>query len=99
VSLMPQNSNDRVPLCVDLDGTLVNTDTLVESAVLLVKINPLYILAMLFWLLWGKASLKEKIATRTALEVTTLPYNQVLLDWLNQQTATGRKLLLLTAAN
>jgi 4-hydroxybenzoate polyprenyltransferase/phosphoserine phosphatase len=99
VPLMPQNSNDQVPLCVDLDGTLVNTDTLVESAVLLVKINPLYILAMLFWLLWGKASLKEKIATHTALDVTTLPYNQVLLDWLNQQTATGRQLLLVTAAN
>jgi 4-hydroxybenzoate polyprenyltransferase len=95
----PAHPNEQIPLCVDLDGTLVNTDTLVESAILLVKANPLYILAMCFWLFRGKANLKEKIAARTTLDVTTLPYNQVLLDWLVKQRESGRSLVLVTAAN
>lgn len=94
-----QPRNDDLPLCVDLDGTLVNTDTLVESAVLLAKINPLYIFAMLFWLLSGKAHLKEQISCRTKLDVTTLPYNQALLAWLRGQQKMNRNLVLVTAAN
>ncbi|CAA0088135.1 Decaprenyl-phosphate phosphoribosyltransferase [Halioglobus japonicus] len=99
MSDMSENSKSQFPLCVDLDGTLVNTDTLIESAVLLIKINPLYIFSMLFWLLSGKAYLKEMISARTALDVTTLPYNQALLDWLKQQGSAGRELVLVTAAN
>ncbi len=94
-----QPSNEDLPLCVDLDGTLVNTDTLVESAVLLAKLNPLYIFAMIFWLLSGKANLKEQIACRTRPDVSTLPYNQPLLGWLREQQKAGRNLVLVTAAN
>jgi 4-hydroxybenzoate polyprenyltransferase len=94
-----ETRNDEVPLCVDLDGTLVNTDTLVESAVLLAKANPLYIFAMLFWLLSGKANLKHQIASRTQLDITTLPYNKPLLEWLHKQRDTGRNLILVTASN
>lgn len=94
-----ESRSDEIPLCVDLDGTLVNTDTLVESAVLLAKVNPLYIFAMIFWLLSGKANLKEQIASRIKLDVTTLPYNQPLLEWLRGQREAGRKLVLVTAAN
>ncbi|MEZ5501330.1 MAG: hypothetical protein R3E50_01265 [Halioglobus sp.] len=89
----------RSPLCVDLDGTLVNTDTLIESVVLLAKSNPLYILAMLAWLFTGKARFKENVAKRTSLDVDTLPYNQPLLEWLRQQQLAGRALVLVTAAN
>jgi 4-hydroxybenzoate polyprenyltransferase/phosphoserine phosphatase len=97
VTVQPRNEN--LPLCVDLDGTLVNTDTLVESAVLLAKVNPLYIFAMIFWLLSGKAYLKEQIARRARPDVTTLPYNQALLVWLREQQQAGRNLVLATAAN
>ena len=92
-------NNNEIPLCVDLDGTLVNSDTLVESAVLLIKANPLYLFAMAFWLLSGKAHLKEQIASRTKLPVATLPYNRQLVDWLRRQRDAGRELVLVTAAN
>lgn len=88
-----------VPLCVDLDGTLVHTDTLVESALLLLKKNPLYFFALFIWLLSGKANLKEQIASRTALDVTTLPYNEKLLEWLRSQSAQNRELILVSASN
>jgi 4-hydroxybenzoate polyprenyltransferase/phosphoserine phosphatase len=94
-----QNQIDEIPLCVDLDGTLVNTDTLVESAVLLVKRNSLYIFAMIFWLFSGKAHLKEQIASRIKLDVSTLPYNKTLLEWLRAQRTMGRDLVLVTATN
>jgi 4-hydroxybenzoate polyprenyltransferase/phosphoserine phosphatase len=99
VSVASEKQNDELPLCVDLDGTLVNTDTLVESAVLLAKANPFYIFAMIFWLFAGKAHLKTQIASRTNLDVTVLPYNQPLLDWLHEQREGGRNLVLVTAAN
>src|SRR5271165_1806662 len=43
-----------VPLCVDLDGTLVRTDLLWESLVRLLRRNPLYALAVPFWFLRGR---------------------------------------------
>ncbi|MDZ7783927.1 MAG: UbiA family prenyltransferase [Halioglobus sp.] len=90
---------DTVPLCVDLDGTLVNTDTLVESALLLLKKNPAYLLLMLYWLCKGKAHLKEQLALRTSLDAATLPYNAPLLEWLRGEREKGRELVLVTAAN
>ena len=96
---MQEHLDHQTILCVDLDGTLVNTDTLVESALLLIKLNPLYLVAMVFWLVGGKANLKEKIANRVSLDVTTLPYNQILLEWLQKQLGLGRELCLVTAAN
>lgn len=92
-------TEEQIPLCVDLDGTLVNTDTLVESALLLVKKNPLYLLIMLFWLCSGKAHMKEQIASRCALDVAALPYNDKLIEWLRALQRENRPLLLVTAAN
>lgn len=91
--------SEALPLCVDLDGTLVNTDTLIESGLLLLKKNPLYVFAMFYWLLSGKAHLKEQISSRTLLNVGALPYNLELMEWLQKQQANGRPLVLVTAAS
>ena len=48
-----------VPLCVDLDGTLIKTDLLWESLVRLLKSNPLYLLVVPVWLLRGRAQSAE----------------------------------------
>jgi 4-hydroxybenzoate polyprenyltransferase/phosphoserine phosphatase len=97
VAETPQSSGD-VPLCIDLDGTLIHSDTLLEAGLLLLKRNPLYLFSLFFWLLSGKAHLKEQIASRTEIDVALLPYNRVLLEWLQEQSAT-RPLVLVTAAN
>ena len=86
------------PLCVDLDGTLVKTDLLVESFFLLISKQPLLVLLVPFWLLRGKARLKLEIARRVVLDVTTLPYHSPFLTWLREQHAHGRVLALATAA-
>lgn len=87
------------PLFVDLDGTLVGTDLLVESAVGLLKRHPLQALRMPLWLLRGKACLKHRIAERVAVDPQALPYHAGLVDYLQEQRAAGRALYLATASN
>ena len=88
------------PLCVDLDGTLIRSDVLLESLLLLLKRNALYLVLAVFWLLrHGKAGLKAAIAARVTLNPTALPYNKELLAWLKTERAQGRALWLCTAAN
>lgn len=87
------------PLVVDLDGTLVHTDTLHESALLLLRNKPHLVLLLPFWLLGGKAHLKQMLAAHTSLNVAALPYNQALIDYLQIQKQQGRSLVLCTATN
>ncbi len=88
-----------LPLAVDLDGTLILTDTLHESALRAVRERPLASLQMPLWLLQGKAHLKQQLAGLTPFDPASLPYNQPLLQWLKAEHARGRKLVLCTAAD
>jgi 4-hydroxybenzoate polyprenyltransferase len=87
-----------IPLCVDLDGTLIRSDLLIESALALLAQHPLAIFSMLVWLLRGKAHLKQEIARRVQLDPSTLPYNQELIGWLAEQR-THRRVVLCTASD
>ena len=86
-------------LCVDLDGTLVKSDTLVDSTLALARYHPSDLLKLPGWLLQGKAALKRHIAGAVQLDVVHLPYNRELLQYLEQQHAIGRPLYLATAAD
>ena len=55
-----------IPLCVDLDGSLIHSDLLLESFLLLIKRNPLYLFLAPLWLLRGKAHLKAALANQIA---------------------------------
>ncbi len=88
-----------MPLCVDLDGTLIDTDLLMESALALVSRNPLQGFAVLKWLTGGKAQLKEEIAQRVTMDMSLLPYNEEFLGYLKQEHASGREIVLATATH
>jgi len=96
---MEYNTDNNRVIAVDLDGTLTYTDTLHESVVALVRDNPLSLFMLPFWLFKGKAALKAKVANSVDLDVTTLPYNQPLIDWLKENRSAGKKIVLCTAAN
>jgi 4-hydroxybenzoate polyprenyltransferase/phosphoserine phosphatase len=87
------------PLCVDLDGTLVKSDTLVDSLLLLVRSHPLIALRTPAWVLGGKAAFKAKVISQVSLDVPHLPYNLKLLEYLREQHAEGRPLYLATGAD
>ena len=89
---------NRLPLCVECDGTLIRTDLLHESIFLLLKKSPFAILLLPFWLLRGKAYLKQKIAAHVDIDAASLPYNVAFLAYLQQEKSTGRRLVLATAS-
>lgn len=89
----------EAPLAVDLDGTLVKTDLLLESLAALLKQAPWWLPMLPFWLLRGRAWLKKQIARRVCLDIEVLPYRQELLERLRSEHARGRTMVLATAAD
>ncbi len=87
------------PLCVDLDGTLVKSDTLVDALLLMVRTHSGDLVRVPGWILKGKATLKREVTERVQLDVAHLPYNKPLLAFLEQQKGLGRSLYLATGAD
>lgn len=94
---MPDKNNTT--LYVDLDGTLINSDLLLESFLHLIGKNVFYLLLIPAWLLKGKANLKHQIAERVDLKIDLLPYNKELLAYLAEKKNEGRHLVLISASN
>jgi 4-hydroxybenzoate polyprenyltransferase len=89
---------DRQPLVVDLDGSLVRTDTLIECFVGALR-HPIRLARALFALRHGRAALKAALARIAAPDPATLPYRQDVLAFLREEHGRGRPLILATAAD
>jgi 4-hydroxybenzoate polyprenyltransferase/phosphoserine phosphatase len=87
------------PLCVDLDGTLLRTDTLHESLLVLLKESPWSVPAMALRLFHGRAGFKAALTRAVTLDPKLLPYNLEVLAFLREEKARGRRLVLATGAN
>ncbi len=86
-------------LCTDMDGTLLETDTLWESLLVLLGTHPWKIFLIPIWLLRGKAPFKQEIARHASLNVSTLPFREDVVEFLRAEKRKGRKLILATAAD
>lgn len=87
------------PLVVDLDGTLLSSDMLLETGMAFIRSQPLSCLKPFLWMMQGKCVLKEKLAMATHIEVALLPYNADVLDLLKTEKLTGRQIILATATH
>jgi 4-hydroxybenzoate polyprenyltransferase/phosphoserine phosphatase len=87
-----------LPLCVDLDGTLVATDTLWESALALLRTQPLRALLLPVWLVSGRAALKRALGQVAPIDVAALPYRAEVLAYIAEARAAGRRVVLTTAS-
>ncbi len=87
-----------VPLCVDLDGTLILSDVLWESIVQLWN-KPAAAMRALWALRRGKAAMKSVLAQEVAIDPAALPYREELLAFLRSQHQSGRHLVLVTATH
>lgn len=87
-----------IPLCVDLDGTLVKTDTLIESFAKDVIADPFRAVSRTRLLKRGKASYKQALSESTTLDASTLPYNQQIVDYVRNEKE-KRKIVLVTGAD
>jgi 4-hydroxybenzoate polyprenyltransferase/phosphoserine phosphatase len=96
---MAQSSQAHMPLVVDVDGTLIKSDLLLESALKLVKQSPLSIVWMVRWLLFGgKARLKSRIAEQVELDIGHMPFRAEIVALCRQAHQQGRRVVLATGA-
>ena len=95
---MTTGMKTQLPLCIDCDGTLIQTDLLHEAILLFAKKSFASVWKLPFWLLKGKAAFKNKIAESASPDFSTLPYNQEVIDLLKRARAEGRATVLVTAA-
>lgn len=85
-------------LFVDLDHTLVSTDLLFESVIKGVKESPLELVKATSKIVRGRSVMKAELARLVTPDVTLLPYNSKVLEFLRQQQEAGVKLVLATAS-
>lgn len=97
--LVPLPATPLPPLVVDLDGTLIKTDLLVESVCSRLRQEPLSLFALPVWLVRGRAHLKREIAQRVQLDPALLPYRTELVDYLRAEHDKGRAIVLATASD
>ena len=91
--------DSRLPLYVDLDGTLIKSDVTFEALLLLVRRNVFYLALIPVWLLRGLAHLKQRLASLVEVPVDGIPFNEELLDYLRREKEKGRELILISASH
>ena len=88
-----------LPFVIDLDGTLIKTDSIDETLLDALRANPLSILRWPLRLIHGRAAFKSFLAEKSPLNVDHWPVREDFLKYVNQQAQSGRKIVLATAAN
>lgn len=95
----PSSAATKGPLCVDLDGTLVATDTTAESLLELLKTAPWKIIAVLVAWMGGRPKLKRYLAQAAPVDPVSLPYRDEVLTAMREAREEGRKVLLITGSD
>src|SRR3990167_1301932 len=82
-----------LPLVVDLDGTLTKTNLLFELSNRCLTSKFFGFFKIAGWLIQGKKKLKQQLSN-IPIDITVLPYNKKLIDWIKIQKIAGRKIIL-----
>ena len=88
-----------LPLVVDLDHSLIRSDSLVDSLVWIVFHAPFRLLAVLLRLVDGRAAFKAAVARVARPDLASLPYDEEILALIRDRRAAGGVVHLVTAAN
>ncbi len=91
------------PLVVDVDGSLIGGDLLIEGIARLLSVSPLSLFVLPFWLVAamvrGRSWLKRRIAEAVSLPPDTLAWNPVVLEEIAAAQAAGRSVWLASASD
>ena len=88
-----------IPLLVDLDGTLIDGDTLHLSLAKLTRERPWVVPALPLMVLAGRARFKQFVSHRVSLDPGSLPYRADVVDFVRRERGTARPIVLATAAH
>jgi len=86
-------------LVVDLDSTLIRTDLLHESFWSALGRHWTVPFAALRQMLKGRAALKRWLASRSRIDIATLPYDPLVLDLIAARRKAGGRVMLVTATD
>ncbi len=89
----------KLPLAVDLDGTLLLTDTLFEALAEQLRRRPMWTLWQMIQLPFSIAKVKARIQGEARVDIGRLPVNQAVADYCTRAKAAGRPVWLVTAAD
>ena len=87
-----------LPLVLDLDGTVLRTDTFHEMMAQALRQRPWILLFLPFWLWKGRAFAKVHLTEQITLNPSILSYNNTLLNFLREEAQKGRPLILATGS-
>ena len=88
-----------VPLIVDLDGTLIDGDTLHLSLRALARRRPWVLPVLPAVVVAGRARFKQFVSDRVELDPASLPYRADVLDFVRAERRSDRPIILATAAH
>ena len=89
----------EVPLVVDLDGTLISSDLLIETFFQSLGSDWKGVFHLIRSLFKGKAELKAALARKIEIDVTTLPYRSCILQRIQTAKEGGQPVYLASASN
>jgi 4-hydroxybenzoate polyprenyltransferase/phosphoserine phosphatase len=95
----PVAEDALLPLAVDLDGTLLSTDTLFEAIAEHMRVRPIWTLLQLLLLPFAIAKVKARLQRSVDLGIASLPVNDDVLAYCREAKAAGRPVWLVTAAD
>jgi 4-hydroxybenzoate polyprenyltransferase len=98
-NIMVVAKEEKRPLVVDLDGTLLQSDSLLESVCAVIRRRFFDLFALPIWLSRGLPYFKQRVYARNDSDVSRLPYNLDILEALRIEQKRGRKLILATGAH
>ncbi|MGE4570046.1 MAG: haloacid dehalogenase-like hydrolase [Gammaproteobacteria bacterium] len=90
---------NKIPLIVDLDHTLINTDLLLESSKGVLGKSPWLIFHYLYWLSRGKGYLKDQLVKRFEINIVELPFNETVIAYIQKKKKLGNTVILATASH
>ncbi|OJW46889.1 MAG: hypothetical protein BGO67_07195 [Alphaproteobacteria bacterium 41-28] len=88
-----------LPLVLDLDGTLIRTDTCHEMMTLLIIKKPWLLFLVPYWFIKGRAFAKARLTDHINLSPHHLSYNLELLTFAKDEAQKGRPLILATGTD
>lgn len=89
----------RLPICVDLDGTLIHDDVTILALNGFVRGAWSRVFQVVAWFLRGRAYLKRQLALRVPLDPSRLRYNNAFLSYIKNKRESGHRIFLVTACN
>ena len=93
---MPRSADN---LCVDLDGTLIRSDSLWELVARALRKNPFYLALVPLMLARGRAFAKRRLAEKFGKFAERLPVNPAAVSYIKKRKKAGAKIWLVTACD